>query len=237
MKAHTIRTAAALSAIAYIDELKPLRHALALNGLSYLTWHRTDDDTEFLICRAHHTHTLYVAIAGTESVRDVVTDVRALRRRMGIGKGKHVLCHGGGLHAAISIAGTIATHLRNFPFDDVILTGHSLGGMIARILRGLLPASYPGMKGRPMHCVTFGAPRSGCPKFADHLNRSDGHDIRVEHAFDPVPYVPGALTALLPRRWSRYCHAGQALILPSKARGIAAHRMSGYLADVRGSLV
>jgi len=232
MKArHDIRTAANLSSLVYLDDLKKLQRSLRDLGLSYLAWHRTDDDTEFMIVRDHRTHTLYVAVRGTESARDVLTDFRALRRRLGIGKGKYALCHGGGLHASIGIAGTIATQLRRFPNDRIVLCGHSLGGMIARLLRALLP-TYPNMRGRVLNCVTFGAPRAGCPKFADHINRSDGHDIRVEHAFDPVAYVPGALTSLLPRRFSRYVHAGQALILPSKARGVAAHRMGGYLADV-----
>ena len=239
MRATLTTIAARLSALAYLDDLGRLQATLRDLGLSYLAWHRTDDDIEFLIVRDHHTGLIIVAIRGTETTswRDILTDVRALRRRL-IVSGQVLRCHAGGLAAAHSIAGTIATRLRNFPFDRILITGHSLGGLIARILRALLPAHHShATGGRAIHCITFGAPRSGCPRFASHLNAADGYDIRVEHPFDPVTYVPGALSAFLPRRFSRYCHSGQAHTIPSPARGIAAHKMSLYLSDVLGEEV
>jgi hypothetical protein len=202
-------------------------HGARALGMEFLAWH--DDagtDTEFaMICEPGKT---WIAVRGTTSLRDVYTDIRATRREFTVADGDKARIHAGGYSCAMSVAGTIATQLRARPWDDVIFTGHSLGGMIAQILAVMMPTRY-GVGDRKISTITFGQPRAGCRRFARALRALDGTHVRAYHRGDPVPWLPGALSRLTP--WPRYVHAGEPMAWPCSRVGIAAHKMAGYLAD------
>lgn len=196
-------------------------------GLDFVSWH--DDaatDTEFAILR--ESGRTWVSVRGTTSLHDVYTDLRATRRQFRAADGDEVRAHAGGYYSALSAAGTIATHLRAYPWDSVTFTGHSLGGMIAQILAVMMPTRY-GVGDRRISTVTFGQPRAGCKRFARALRALDGTHARAYHRGDPVPWLPGALSILTP--WPRYVHAGESMAWPCDRVGIAAHKMAGYLED------
>lgn len=233
-----IYNAACLAELAYVEDVDIIAHECRSMGLAFIGYYRGEADTEFAIARDPVRNLLLVFIPGTESWRDVVTDIRATRVKTRISAAaappRYAWLHKGGAAAARRVMGTVSNTMRMYPGDELLLTGHSLGGLIARNCRGLLPIEHPfDTAGRLIHAITFGAPRGGCRRWAAYLNGRDGYDLRVEHAFDPVPYVPGAITSLLPRRFSRYVHAGAALCLPCHDRGIDAHRMSAYLHSAR----
>lgn len=220
---------AQLSEMAYCDDSDVIQESLREDALTFIGWYRVPPDLEFFVAIDPARKIVYCAIRGTDSWRDVITDVRAVRRPLTLADGEtRVWVHGGGLQASRRIAGTIATQLRARPWDDVIFTGHSLGGMIAQILAVMMPTRY-GVGDRKISTITFGQPRAGCRRFARALNALDGTHVRAYHRGDPVPWLPGALSR--PTPWPRYVHAGEPMAWPCSSVGIAAHKMAGYLAD------
>lgn len=77
--------------------------------------------------------------------------------------------------------------------DEVVFTGHSLGGAMAvhafLMFRRLRPTVKSSL-------ITFGAPRAGDQKWMDSVFRfTDGKDqLHIVNKGDPVPEVPGTIT-------------------------------------------
>lgn len=183
--------------------------------------------TEFGVARDARCGQLFIVIRGTAGLRDIITDATAWREKVQT-RARPWRIHAGGLAAARSCYQLIAAHISAHPFDRVIFTGHSLGGMIARILRAMIPtAKSTALNWRPIHCYTFGSPRPGCRQLASDLAKQAGDDYRIEHRADPVVWIPGALSALTP--WPRYRHAGTPYRPTTNKRGLAAHACAHYL--------
>lgn len=100
--------------------------------------------------------------------------------------------------------------------DQVIVTGHSLGGAVATIIAAHLQDRH-----FPVHLVTFGSPRPGGAKFRDRL-RVPHH--RFVHGMDVVPHMPLAAFG--------FRHVSPAIALPedndSILKGVADHDMGVY---------
>ena len=211
------------------SDVDAFAHAARAVGLSFVDFAAIEaTGTELGIARDAARRRLFIAIRGTAGIRDIITDACAWRRRVVSPNGKTWHIHTGGLSAARSSYAAIASAMARHRADRVILTGHSLGGMVARILRAMLPmAKADAVLWRPLHCFTFGSPRPGCRQLAADIQTQPGADYRIEHATDPVVYVPGALSALTP--WPRYKHAGEKCPHPTDRRGLAAHACAHYL--------
>jgi len=69
--------------------------------------------------------------------------------------------------------------------NDVILTGHSLGGAHARLIAGLLAAEHA----PATQLVTFGSPKPGCAQLKNLVAQTGSH-ISYRHAEDVVPTLP-----------------------------------------------
>jgi predicted lipase len=69
--------------------------------------------------------------------------------------------------------------------DDVILTGHSLGGAHARLMAGLLAAD----KNPATQLVTFGSPKPGCQLLKELVAATVEH-LSYRHCEDIVPTLP-----------------------------------------------
>jgi len=69
--------------------------------------------------------------------------------------------------------------------NDVILTGHSLGGAHARLIAGLLAAE----RAPATQLVTFGSPKPGCQQLKTLVAECGSH-ISYRHAEDIVPTLP-----------------------------------------------
>ncbi|MBL4898466.1 MAG: lipase family protein [Colwellia sp.] len=89
-----------------------------------------------------------------------------------------------------SLQQDIKKYIRDHPdITRIICTGHSLGGSLATICAPSLGISACGQY-KDISCVTFGATKVGCKKFAALFNDVVGESIRVVNANDPFPIRP-----------------------------------------------
>lgn len=151
--------------------------------------------------------TAYVAFRGTESAKDVLRDLDVRRHYLPQG----VCIHKGFYCEFGSIKPLLTKALADWAgqFDELVLTGHSLGGALASVA-----AFYYGMHARTtttekaadpdaqaprdgaasasfrVCCYTFGAPRVGNRVFVRRFQSLVDDALRVQQAGDPVPMVP-----------------------------------------------
>ncbi|KAK8220840.1 ferulic acid esterase A faeA [Phyllosticta capitalensis] len=150
-------------------------------------------DTQAYLYRWPSANEVILAFRGTESVRDLDTDISWQLVPLNAPGTDCSTCkvHKGFSEAYASVAEEIVQTLHNEeycnPSASLIVTGHSLGGAIASIASvslkglGLDPTVY-----------TYGEPRNGNPAFAHYADAmiSPERHFRVTHANDGVPQIP-----------------------------------------------
>jgi pimeloyl-ACP methyl ester carboxylesterase len=124
----------------------------------------------------------YLVFRGTEpgDFRDIRTDVRASLEKVKSGDSKMQL-HSGYLAAFNHVKPELEASLSRLKCDQLILTGHSLGGALAIVATRLLAADSTGA------CYTFGAPPIGAVDVQDGL-KTPVYEIVNET--DIVPRLP-----------------------------------------------
>lgn len=150
--------------------------------------------------------TVFAAFRGTDSMRDVLVDALVLKRAMPMldGAPNAVRVHAGFLKQFRAATGAVDAYLKQHPeAENIVLTGHSLGGAVALLTAARFAAlvqrkSRRGARQNSVACVTFGCPRVGNGAFAAHVDGILAHD-RIVLGRDPVPDVPTRM------RWK---HAG-----------------------------
>lgn len=125
----------------------------------------------------------YLAFRGTEPTdfADIRTDVRAALRKVDLGGGDEVEMHSGYLDAFELVREDIVAALKKMACDQLILTGHSLGGALAMVATRLLSSDSTGA------CYTFGAPPIGTIEIQNTL-KTPVYEIVNE--VDIVPRLP-----------------------------------------------
>lgn len=151
---------------------------------------------------------LVVAFRGTDSIRDWITDAQFMRRvLMQFPNGERVEVHSGFLSAYNSILGPLTSKLRPFASRLIFVTGHSLGGALAKL--SALELQRQGFNIAQVY--TFGQPRVGNGAFTRLYDAALGRStFRVVHEEDIVPRVPH-----LPAFHDPYRHAGVEVFLSS----------------------
>lgn len=154
--------------------------------------------------------TAYLFFRGTDCLRDALSNIDVRSRRL-CGENHAAKVHRGFLYQFDAIEPFISRELwkRKNEFDEIICTGHSLGGALAT----LAAAFYGSRKRLPLvlmkdddcddvedykklyvntKCYTFGAPRVGNTEFVNYFSRyvPPGRHWRVFHMEDPVPMLP-----------------------------------------------
>lgn len=182
---------------------------------------------------------LLVAFRGTQEIGDFITDLKFGKTRF------TVQCSEGKIHRGFNQAyKDVQVRLhellhRYSPYiDEMIFTGHSLGGALATI------AAYDfkltnGNKIK-CRCITLGSPRVGDRAFTKHFDSIIDESTRVVNNGDPIPQFP--------TKWSlQYNHvAGKLCVgkMPWKAMFRAMlklrchnlleyHKCDNYLKNIR----
>ena len=112
--------------------------------------------TPFLVCLDHEMQTVVIAIRGTLSMQDIITDLIASTEPIEFPEHPTFLVHKGMLKTAIWIQQKLEElNILNKSFRKVsnyslVVTGHSLGSGVACVLSMLLRDTYP-----DLHCFCF----------------------------------------------------------------------------------
>ncbi|NIG55047.1 hypothetical protein [Chitinophaga sp. Cy-1792] len=87
---------------------------------------------------------------------------------------------------------TALTSLQNMGFK-LIITGHSLGGNLAKVYTSYLFRALPQLAQEKVRLCTFAAPASGNQAFMDDLNKKiGGNQVHYQNKYDIVPGFPTA---------------------------------------------
>ncbi len=107
----------------------------------------------------------FVVFRGTEknSIKDIIYDIKFNTVKTCLGDGSSVEVHQGFLEALENIEDDLAKSLKGIKFDQVFITGHSLGGALAALATAKLAFDFDGA------CYTFGAPPIGTANISDAL--------------------------------------------------------------------
>ena len=133
----------------------------------------------------------FLVFRGTErkDFTDIKTDIKAKLVDVEVG-GMSVQMHSGYLEAFNWVRKDIETVLGDLLHDQLIITGHSLGGALAIVTTRLLASDVKGA------CYTFGAPPVGAIEVSNNL-KTPVYEIINE--IDIVPRLPNPLMASLVR--------------------------------------
>ena len=124
----------------------------------------------------------FLVFRGTEPTdfTDIKTDVKAKLVDVEVG-GMTVQMHSGYMEAFDWVREDVDSVLGNLPHDQLIITGHSLGGALAIVATRLLASDVVGA------CYTFGAPPVGAVEVSNNL-KTPVYEIINE--IDIVPRLP-----------------------------------------------
>lgn len=141
---------------------------------------------------------MIIAFRGTDQPLDVLTDARIWRSRA---DGYEV--HSGFLYGWRSVSEYVLNASKSS--GRVVVTGHSLGGALAKLCALAIEKVTPG---RVAAVHTFGQPRVGNRAFAYTYNAAlRDRTFRWINQEDIVPRLPGVLTG--------YVHCGHEMFMPS----------------------
>ena len=156
-------------------------------------------DSQMYVC--HYDNHLVVVFRGTESTRDVLTDLNAIRVGMplpNMPESKYPLVHWGFLNQFNELRPELDPIIEKYVKKmndikmeeiDIIFTGHSLGGALATIASLNYASIYPNIN---VSCVTFGSPRVGDAVFRNYFSENIVNSCRFVNDNDPIPCIPTA---------------------------------------------
>lgn len=147
---------------------------------------------------------LYICFKGCSTLSDFITSVDIRNCRI---HGEAVGIHNGFCERSKSLRSevdyNILSNCMQHTITDVIFTGHSAGGSLAKIFSLF---SYDNLcKDIKLHCYTFGSPKTGDEQFKEAIEEFLGENVlRIETYNDIVCLIP---------MQKRFQHIGKGLIL------------------------
>jgi hypothetical protein len=168
-----------------------------------------------------YTRTVIIAFRGTEPAdfRDYFSDADVRLRSPDWGNGTWGQVHAGFLDGVNSLWSSaewtaLLTNIRDEQ-QEIVLTGHSMGGALAVLMATRL-LSEAGIKAGAIY--SFGQPAVGTGVFAAHAHEALPSYFRVVQGQDPVVSLPGELSLMSMIFAPAYEHAGQEVYLDSGGR-------------------
>ena len=106
---------------------------------------------------------IVIAISGTHGFRDIVTDLNVFKKKF---EDTDAKVHGGFYTQFLGLKPMIEKRvkliLKNTTVDEILITGHSLGGAVAAMFGAYLEAKF---EDQDFRVITFGCPKPGNSDF------------------------------------------------------------------------
>jgi len=145
-----------------------------------------------LMGRNPTTRTAFVSFRGTSDVEDWLADLDAVPDTY-LPVGGFGQVHAGFQDVYELVRKSVAANLATATAgcDQILVTGHSLGGALAVFAAPDIFRNMPPNKIEP-RLITFAGPRVGLTDFADKFNATIESCFRIVNFLDIVPHVPPA---------------------------------------------
>ena len=156
-------------------------------------------DSQMYVCK--YDNKLSITFRGTESARDILTDLNCIQIQMplkNMKEDKLPQVHWGFYNQFSELKPEMDKIIKDY-FEDynpeidnlkeIIFSGHSLGGALATVSALNYSYEYPDAE---IDCVTFGSPRVGDIKFAEYFDERIDNSYRFVNDNDPIPCIPTA---------------------------------------------
>jgi predicted lipase len=136
-------------------------------------------------------NTLYIIFRGTDSFKDLITDIRVFRTKL-FDNNKNLLVHKGFLYYFKLIEKDITIEIENKKdfIDTICFNGHSLGAAASTIASAFYKTKYPDKK---IINQTIGGPRVGNNHFVKWFNNLEIDNTRIANTKDPITLFPISL--------------------------------------------
>ncbi len=178
-----------------IDKFKPFyNYCLYLSNYVYYDndniISNKEYDTQLLI--TINNNSLYICFRGSSSLKDWIVNLD-LNLTKCTKNNKSYKIHNGFNNQYTSVKNDIInkiSHLLNiYNINNIVITGHSLGGAIATVC-SLDLIDNPLLFNKTVYCVTFGCPRVGNKDFINLYNSYDIKTHRIVTKGDPIVKLP-----------------------------------------------
>ncbi|EIM86754.1 alpha/beta-hydrolase [Stereum hirsutum FP-91666 SS1] len=165
------------------------------NGNTLVTeFSDTGTDTQGFIARDDTREEIVVALRGSSSAEDFLTDVELVLEDFvvtGTSPPDGTTAHTGFLNAWNAVVDTVlsevTSQLSDNPGYAIVTSGHSLGGALSSLAAITLQQNFPSSIVR---MYTYGQPRTGNDDYAFWVNDEIGSNaFRVVHTTDGVPTI------------------------------------------------
>ncbi|MGF1521653.1 MAG: lipase family protein [Leptolyngbyaceae cyanobacterium] len=157
-------------------------------------------DTQVAILHKIDAEELYIVFRGSNRDIDWMNNLQFRQQiyRYGDESTTDVRFHRGFMTAYFSIRDRLLAEVRKYPNCAITVTGHSLGGAVAKIAALDLQYNITQHTGQFIQVFTFGAPRVGNRALVESFTRRVPNCYRFIFGWDIVTRIP--------RRWQGYKH-------------------------------
>lgn len=194
---HHIHTASLLSKLSYhsvrdisVLESHEIQQLLGeqVNGFPILIDSDPKYNTQAYLWLSRSHRTLFITFRGTHCWTDVKHDLDYRIVPLNP-ESPAVQVHAGFRHKLSSVIDELIemTVLHQDLFDNVVVSGHSLGAALASLAAPFIGETHPE---KTVSCYTFGSPRVGNAAFVQWFNANVDVSLRLVNDFDPVQSLP-----------------------------------------------
>ncbi|MEB3291510.1 MAG: lipase family protein [Leptolyngbya sp.] len=192
-------------------------------------------DTQAAVLNQPHSDRIYLIFRGTDKSIDWMNNVQFRQQIYPYGDSHtNVRFHQGFMTAYFAVRDRLLTTLSTCTGQEIVITGHSLGGALATIAALDLQYNFGQANDLRFIVNTFGAPRVGNQAQVESYNRRVPNSQRFIYGWDVVTRVP--------REWQGFAHINTAIYLGSRftwrilSRRFSDHAIAAYVAALEAAL-